>query len=312
MRRFVAPVLTFAVLFGAIAWIWWHKYQRPVPPERPAPAQALDEARPAAPAPAPQAIPAPQVLPQPETRPEQPPALPAAPAPAAEPALPAPPARPPQIYKDVAARAVEYGPLLADKQRALWPDAPQPWTLAGLIEQETGPCPHGRQCWNARAELKTYREYGFGLGQITIAYNADGSERFNEFAELKRKYSSLAAWRYADRYDPGYQLTAIVEMVHALWRRAPPAQTQDDTWAFTDASYNGGLGALLQDRRYCANSAGCNPLVWFGHVETHSLKSKAPQKAYGGQSFYKINRDHVRHVLTVFRAKYRPFWERAS
>jgi hypothetical protein len=208
--------------------------------------------------------------------------------------------------------ALQYAPVLAARQRATWPAAPVPWTLGGLVEQETCPSLKSSRCWNPRAELKTYREYGFGLGQVTIAYRADGSERFNKFTELKAQYASLRGWEWAARYDAGYQLTAIVEMTHSLWGRVPPGAAIDDRWAFTLASYNGGLGALLQDRRTCANSQGCDPARWFGNVETHSLKSRAPQKAYGGQSWFSISRGYVRNVLTLRRAKYRTFWEAAD
>lgn len=204
--------------------------------------------------------------------------------------------------------AHRYAPVLAAKQAARWADAPSPWTLGGLVEQESCTSLKSKRCWDPRAELKTPREYGFGLGQITIAYRADGSERFNKFTELKREYASLSAWRWEDRYDPGYQLTAIVEMVHGLWKRVPPADGTDAQWAFTLNAYNGGIGGLLQDRRFCANSAGCNPKLWFGHIETHSLKSRVPQPGYGGQSWFSISRGYVRNVLTIRRAKYRQFW----
>lgn len=204
--------------------------------------------------------------------------------------------------------AVTYAPLLVERQRGTWPESPEPWTLGGLVEQESCVSLKSPRCWNPRAELKTSREYGFGFGQITVAYNADGTERFNKFAELKAQYASLNAWRWQDRYDPGYQLTAVVEMTHGLWRRVPPAADVGAQWAFTLASYNGGLGSLLQDRRVCANSAGCDPSRWFGNIETHSLKSRAPQKAYGGQSWFSINRGYVRNVLTLRRGKYRQFW----
>lgn len=205
--------------------------------------------------------------------------------------------------------AIKYAPVLADKQRATWPAAPEAWTLGGLVEQESCVSLKSKRCWNPRAELKTHREYGFGFGQITVAYRADGSERFNKFNELKREYASLHAWQWGNRYDPGYQLTAIVEMTHGLWRRVPPAADAQAQWAFTLSSYNGGLGGLLQDRRMCANAAGCDPTRWFGNIETHSIKSRAPQRAYGGQSWFGINRGYVRSVLTVRRAKYRRFWE---
>lgn len=207
------------------------------------------------------------------------------------------------------AGAIRYAPVLVAQQRQAWPAAPEPWTLAGLVEQESCPSLKSRQCWNPKAELKTPREYGFGLGQITIAYKADHSERFNRFSEIKRSYASLADWRWEDRYDPARQLTAMVETTHTLWRHVPPAHDGTAQWAFTLASYNGGLGGLLRDRRFCANSAGCDPTRWFGHIETHSLKSRAPHPAYGGQSWFSINRGYVRHVLQERREKYRPFWE---
>lgn len=213
-------------------------------------------------------------------------------------------------YADfIPAGATKYAPILVEKQHLRWPTAPEPWTLAGLIEQETCSSLRNSRCWNPHEELKTYREYGFGLGQVTIAYNSDHSERFNEFTELQKKYVSLHSWTWENRYDPGYQLTAVIEMNLALWNKIPPAANDDARWAFTLVSYNGGLGALLQDRRLCANSYGCDNTLWFDNIETHSLKSRAPQKAYGGQSWYSITRSYVRNVLTVRRAKYRPFWE---
>jgi len=208
----------------------------------------------------------------------------------------------------VPAGAARYAPLLVAQQRSAWPAAPEPWTLAGLVEQESCVSLRSRRCWNPRAELKTYREYGFGFGQITVDYNKDGSERFNKFKELKNQYASLRGWRWGARYDPGYQLTAVVEMTHGLWRRVPAAHDTDAHWAFALSSYNGGLGSLLRDRRLCANSAACDATRWFGNIETHSLKLRAPRPAYGGQSWFSINRGYVRNVLTVRRAKYAQFW----
>jgi hypothetical protein len=204
--------------------------------------------------------------------------------------------------------ATQYAPVLAQKQKDNWAGVPTPWTLAGLVEQESCASLKSKGCWNPHAELKTSREYGFGLGQITIAYKTDGTERFNEFTTLQKQYASLRQWKWENRYDPGYQLTAIIEMVRALWIKTPPSKGDDTHWAFALVSYNGGLGGLLQDRRFCANSSGCDPELWFGNIETHSLKSKAPQKAYGGQSWYSITRGYVKNVLTLRRAKYQPFW----
>ncbi|MFA5510853.1 MAG: lytic murein transglycosylase [Candidatus Kapaibacterium sp.] len=204
-----------------------------------------------------------------------------------------------------------YAPVLVEKQRAVWPAAPEPWTLAGLVEQESCISLTHSRCWNPRAELRTSREYGFGFGQVTVAYNANGTVRFNKFEELRAAHDSLRAWTWANRYDPGYQLTAVVEMNLDLWRRvaAAPGATVKDQWAFVLSSYNGGLGSVLQDRRLCSNTRGCDPARWFGHVENTSLKSRTPQPGYGGRSWFDINRSHVSNVINLRRSKYEPFWE---
>jgi hypothetical protein len=205
--------------------------------------------------------------------------------------------------------AREFAPVLALEQRKAWPRMPEPWTLGGQVEQESCISLRHSKCWNPRAELKTHREYGFGFGQITIAYRADGSERFNKFQELRAGHEALSKWEWSARYDPEFQLRAIVLMDLELWRRIPPAATVQDHTAFVLASYNGGVGSVLQDRRLCDNTAGCDPTRWFGHVAKHSLKSKVPQKAYGGKSWYAINREYVTNVLLLRRNKYRIFWE---
>lgn len=213
-------------------------------------------------------------------------------------------------HERIPAGAQRFAPVLVEVQGEVWPQAPKPYTLAGLVEQESCISLTHSRCWNPRSELKTSREYGFGFGQITVAYRADGSVRFNKFEELRQAHDSLRGWDWADRYDPAKQLTAVVEMNLDLWQRIAraPGATVDDQWAFVLSSYNGGLGALLKDRRLCDNTRGCDPARWFGHVEDHSTKSRRPQSGYGGRSWYEINRGHVRKVITVRRDKYEVFW----
>jgi hypothetical protein len=201
-----------------------------------------------------------------------------------------------------------YAPVLVEEQMVNWPTMPQPWTLGGLVEQESCITLKHSKCWNPRAELKTSREYGFGFGQVTVAYRANGAVRFDKFNELRSQYSSLRDWTWEGRYEPRYQLRAIVLMTLELWRKIPPAYSVEDHLAFTLSSYNGGVAALLQDRRLCSNTPGCDPGRWFGNVERTSLKSKVPQPQYGGKSWFDINRGHVRNVMLVRRAKYKVFW----
>lgn len=212
------------------------------------------------------------------------------------------------IQTTIPAGARTLAPVLADRQGTLWPRAPQPYTLAGLVEQESCITLAHSKCWNPRAELKTSREYGFGLGQITVAYRADGSVRFNKFEELRAEFPSLRNWVWADRYRADYQLTAVVEMVRTIFGRFAQIPRSGDRWAFTLSSYNGGVAAALQDQRLCANTAGCDPSRWWANVERYSLKSRMPQPAYGGRSFFEINRSYPRKVLVERRGKYQDFW----
>lgn len=204
--------------------------------------------------------------------------------------------------------AEKYLPDLVQAQRTIWPDAPMPSFLAGQIEQESCITLKHSRCWDPRAELKTSRENGIGLGQFTRAYNKDGSIRFDKISELAAAHKSLKGWSWANRYDADYQLKAIVEMDKAIFNRQKSAANADERLAFTLSAYNGGEGGVLQDRRLCANTKGCDPSRWWNHVERYSLKSKTPKQGYG-QSFFRINREYVSNIVHVRRAKYIPYFE---
>lgn len=200
-------------------------------------------------------------------------------------------------------KAELYLPILVQQQEAIWPDAPMPSYLAAQVEQESCISLSHSRCWDPRAELKTSRENGVGLGQFTRAYNADGSIRFDKISELAAAHDSLKGWSWATRYDPKYQLTALIEMNKAIFRRQAGAASDRDRIGFTLSAYNGGEGGVLQDRRLCANTPGCDKSKWAGHVERTSLKSKTPSPGYG-KSFFQINREYVHNILDVRRQKY--------
>lgn len=209
----------------------------------------------------------------------------------------------PVMAAEVPVRAKTYAPMLAAAQEKLWADAPEPWTLAGLVEQETCPSLTHKKCWNPLTELKTSREHGIGFGQTTKAYNSDGSVRFDKLTELSQTYSSLKGWSWKNWQEPSYQLTAIVEMNHSIYKRVRDAASPDDYWAFTLSAYNGGESGVRQDRLLCSNTRGCDSRVWFRNVERHSLKARKPNKGYG-QSAYDINRGYVDNVINIRRTKY--------
>lgn len=209
---------------------------------------------------------------------------------------------------ELPAGAAQHLPTLIAAQQQVWPDAPQPSFLAAQVEQESCISLKHPKCWNPRAELKTSREYGFGLGQTTIAYNADGSVRFDKHAELRAQHASLRGWTWENRYDARYQLLAMVEMDRGIYRRVPGAATERDRLAFTLSAYNGGESGVRQDRLLCRNTTGCDQARWFGHVERTSAKRRTPFHGYR-TSPYQINREYVVNIMTTRRWKYVPFFE---
>lgn len=212
------------------------------------------------------------------------------------------------VAQQVPDRALLYLPMLIEQQRAIWPDAPMPSFLASQVEQESCITLRHSKCWNPNVQLKTSREWGRGLGQVTTAYRADGSVRFDKQEELRMQFPSLRNWTTDRWMEPRYQLTAIVEMDKSLYTRVRGAATATDRLSFALSGYNGGEGGVLQDRRLCSNTAGCDPSRWFGHVERTSLKSKTPHPGYR-QSFYAINREYVSNVIGLRRPKYEPFFK---
>lgn len=181
----------------------------------------------------------------------------------------------------------------------LWPQHPLPSALPAQIEQETCVTLRSARCFSPRAELKTSREYGFGLGQITV------TPRFNNFEELKRRYpAQLGGWQWDRRYQVTEQLKALLLMDHSGYVACSSLfGTRFDALACSLSAYNGGLGGVRADRRLCSNTQGCDPLKWFGNVADTSTKSKTAASGYG-KSFFQINREYVANVLVTRRDKY--------
>jgi len=201
------------------------------------------------------------------------------------------------------AAAVALLPVLKAEQSYYWPAMPLPSALGAQVEQETGPCP-GRQCWSPRAELKTSREQGVGLGQLTRAFTASGATRFDALAEIVRSNpQALAGLSWQNRYDPQLQLRALVLKDLQGFSLVLSASSPVDRLAMAFAAYNGGGGGLASDRRACAGTHGCDPGRWFGNVERTSLKAKAVVPGYG-QSFFLINRSYVQNVMVARRVRY--------
>ena len=200
----------------------------------------------------------------------------------------------------VPANAVALLPTLKAEIRDHWPAMPLPSALAAQVEQESCISLTHSRCWNPRAELRTDREQGVGLGQVTR------TSRFDTLAELRAQFPlQLAGWAWdsATLYDPALQLRALVLMDRRNWQAVTGAASDRERLAMTFASYNGGLRGLAADRALCQGTAGCDASRWFGQVERTCTKSQTAAPGYG-RSFCAINRGYVLAVLEQRRPKY--------
>lgn len=212
----------------------------------------------------------------------------------------------------VPAGAYKYCPMLQAEKDKLWPTHIAPAALCSLVEQES--CVHLKhpKCWNQNARLKTEREEGASFGQITRAYRADGSIRFDALAAAKQLDPSLQEWSWDNVYQrPELALRAIVLMNRdCVNRLSRMVKDSHQVLRMCDAAYNGGYAGMQAERRACGLRADCDPQQWAGHVERVCLKSKTKWRGYG-QSACDINREHVRMVFDVRYDKYKRFVVRA-
>lgn len=191
-------------------------------------------------------------------------------------------------------------PILKAELQAHWPSMPLPSAVAAQVEQETCITLKHARCWSPRAELRTSREQGVGLGQVTR------TARFDSLAELRAQFPrQLAGWAWDSPtlYDPALQLRALVLMDLRNWQAVRGAANDHERLAMSFASYNGGLRGLAADRALCSGTAGCDASRWFDNVERTCTKAKTAAQGYG-LSFCDINRHYPAAILGPRRAKY--------
>lgn len=210
------------------------------------------------------------------------------------------------LTKDIPEQAHQYLPILKAQVNEVMPGFHAPEYFGALVEHESG-CPGIKSmCWNPKARLKSSREEGAGLSQITRAYKDDGSLRFDALAETRKlDPRGLNELRWETVYDrPDLQLRVMVVMTRQNWNRVGKL-TQDPhlQLQLTDLSYNAGFGRVLNDMRACSLHSGCDPTKWKGHVEETCTASKKP--IYGTRSACDICRHHVHDVVDTRMPKYK-------
>lgn len=181
------------------------------------------------------------------------------------------------------ARAKRYLPALTGAFNAHWPTAPLRHITAGQIEQESAG-------WNPRAELKTSREYGFGLAQITI------TDRFDNFRAAQRIFKD---WKWEDRFNVKYQLGYAVITNRSNFKEVSRLFRDDDSrWRGSLVAYNAGYSTVLQ-RRALAIRTGRPPDRWVGGLD--QVKMPYERKLLYGRPLGQM-RDEYPHIICDVRA----------
>ena len=185
-----------------------------------------------------------------------------------------------------------------------FPEIPHWNYIPALIEHESCITLKHSKCWNPTSTLNTSREYAVGFGQLTKAYKEDGTVRFDSLKDMRNKYRyelKELAWETLPT-RPDLQIRTIVLMTRDNYKSLYDVPNKDNRLHMSDAAYNGGLRGLINERRACNLASGCDPMVWFDHVEKYCLKSK--KVLYGSRNACDINRHHVRDVVLTRMPKY--------
>lgn len=213
--------------------------------------------------------------------------------------------------------AQKYVPNVLNQINDFWSILSPKSSIGAQIEKESCVSLSSKRCWSPESELRVkatsandvaalkkpgattgqayvtnqgLREYGFGLGQITV------TSKMNVFEELKRQDSVLRGWKWEDRFNVDYQIRAILVLNKRNYDAIRFADNDFERMAFTFSAYNGGLGGVIKDRKLCEAQPNCDAGKWFGNVAKYSFKSKIAIKGYG-KSFFDINRGYVDEVL---------------
>lgn len=201
-------------------------------------------------------------------------------------------------------QAFQYLPKYKVEIEAFLPDFPYEEYFPGLTEHES--CPHLKhpKCWNSKSRLKSAREEGAGLGQLTRTWDKQGNLRFDTLNDLKRTYKNqLKELSWENVYDrPDLQIRAIILLTGQNYKRFLTVKDPFERVAFTDGSYNAGYGRINKRRIACDLQKDCDPEKWFGHTENINLTGK--EALYGTRTAADILNHHVKDVLKTRMPKY--------
>lgn len=206
-------------------------------------------------------------------------------------------------------RAKELMPIILKEVDQYLPHHPERAYMPALFEHESCISLRHSRCYRSDSELRSQREIGVGIGQLTKTFNPDGSIRFDKLTELRNAYREELkelSWSTV-KHRPDLQIRASVLLVRSDYNALHMVKDPIARAHFTDAAYNGGRGGVQKERTACGLAKDCDPQQWFGHVERYCLKSK--KALYGNRSACDINRHHVHDVFYIRLPKYSRYIE---
>lgn len=206
-------------------------------------------------------------------------------------------------------RAKVLMPEISKEIDRLFPELNLREYVPALIEHESCVTLRAAKCWNSTSELRTSREQGVGLGQLTRAWDRAGKLRFDNLEAMKKKYPSelgeLDWTTFKDRSD--LQIRAILLMLRDDYLYFRTIKDETLRLQMTDSAYNGGRRDAIRARETCNLARGCDSNIWFDNIERYCVKSKVPNPGYGGRNACDINNGHVADVFKVRMHKFKPY-----
>ncbi len=204
--------------------------------------------------------------------------------------------------------AYTYMPVVKEETEKYFPELPIKAYPAALIEQESCISLTHKRCWSPTSQLKTKREEGAGLSQITKAYREDGSIRFDSLSEMVKLHKQeLKELSWNNVYSrPDLQIRVMLLMTKDNYKALYKLNDSTERLKMADLAYNAGIGRVYKDRMACGLAKDCNPQIWFGHVEKYCTANKKP--IYDTRSACDISRHHVTNGFKIRLDKYKPYF----
>lgn len=205
-------------------------------------------------------------------------------------------------------KAFEHRDTIRKELDTYFSDIPNYNYIPALAEHESCISLTHRRCWSSTSRLKSSREEGAGLFQVTRTFREDGSIRFDTLTELRNRHKSElreASWDNI-YFRPDIQIRMAILHIRNDFKKLYNIENKNIRLHFVDAAYNGGLGGVLRERRACGLANNCNPNIWFNNVEKYCLKSK--KALYGNRSACDINRYHVYDIFNNRLPKYEKYY----